>query len=192
MKTVTTWINKMKTKLETAYIRGVKTKDMRILALIIVLGIIFHTGYSKYVVSGDSMKSSYGEGDKILINKIIYNFYQPDVGDVVVFYDEKDDDILIKRIIGLPYDTIEIIEGVIYINNGILIDEYSHLPIAMLLVDFEETPLRNWATGDYVYEYTDLHKIYLGHDEYWVIGDNRTSSWFGVVKEGDIVGQLIE
>lgn len=187
-----TWMNKMKTKWETAHIRDVKIKDIRVLILIIIFGIIFHIGYANYVVMGDSMESTYKEGEKILINKIAYEFYQPDVGDVIVFYSQEEDDVLIKRIIGLPYDTVEIIEGAIYINDIMLVDEYSYLPVATLLCDFDEVPLRDWVTGEYVYEYTNFHKIYLGPKEYWVIGDNRSSSWFGVVKEENIVGKLIE
>jgi signal peptidase I len=192
MKMVTTVISKMKTKFKTAHLRDVKMSDKRILALIAVLGIIFHIGYANYIIMGDSMQSTYKEGEKILINKIVYKFSQPHLGDIVVFYDERDDEVLIKRIIGIPYDTIEIIEGVIFVNDVMLVDQYSHLLIATLLCDFDEEPLRDWVTGEYVYQYANFHKVYLNHNEYWAIGDNRTSSWFGIVKEEDIVGQLIE
>ena len=70
MKTTPTWMNKMKTKLETTHIRDVKIKDIRILALIIILGIIFHIGYGYFLIDGDSMESTYKEGDKLLVNKI--------------------------------------------------------------------------------------------------------------------------
>lgn len=192
MKTSTTWMNKMKTKLETAHIRDVRIKDIRILALIMILGIIFHIGYGYFLIDGNSMESTYKEGDKLLVNKITYNFTHPELNDVIVFYDPMDNTVLIKRIIALPNDSVEIIEGIIFVNDAPLVDEHSFSPIATLLVEVDGTPSIDWRTGEQIYQYANASKIYLENDEYFAIGDNRTASWFGTVKKENIIGSISE
>ena len=76
------WINKMKIRIHNADVRSVKIKDIRVFFLMIILGIIFHIGYSYYLIDGDSMESTFKEGEKLLVNKITYNFSTPDKGDV--------------------------------------------------------------------------------------------------------------
>jgi signal peptidase I len=171
------WINKMETGLENAQKRSVKVKDMRILMLIIILGIIFHIGYAYFLVDGDSMESTYKEGDKLLVNKITYNFLTPDKGDVIVFYTPLEKEVLIKRIVALPYDTVEIIEGLVLVNDKPLSDEYSRA----LLMDH--------TIGK---EYVNRKKIYLSYEEYYAIGDNRSGTWFGVVQKEEIIGYVPE
>jgi signal peptidase I len=170
-----TWINKMKTGIENAYIRSVKVKDVRILILIIILGIIFHMGYSKIEIDGDSMESTYKEGDKVLINKITHKLTMPELKEVIVFYDPSDDCVLIKRIIALPYDSVEIIEGLVLVNDQPLLDEYS------------TNPLIDHAIGE---EYVNRKKIYLNNEEYYVIGDNRSETWYGIVTQENIIGTV--
>jgi signal peptidase I len=192
MKTSTTWMNKMKTKLETAHIRDVRIKDIRVLALIMILGAIFHIGYGYFLIDGNSMESTYKEGDKLLVNKITYNFTHPELNDVIVFYDPMDNSVLIKRIIALPNDSVEIIQGVIFVNDAPLVDEHSFSPIATLLVEADGTPSLDWRTGEQIYQYANVSKIYLENDEYFAIGDNRTASWFGTVKKENIIGSISE
>mgnify|MGYP003110948764 FL=1 len=182
----------MKTKLDTAHIRDVKIKDMRIFLLILILGIIFHIGFANFKVDGESMESTYEKGERLLVNKIVYKFSPPELGDVIVFYDPKDDTVLVKRIIALPKDIVEIIEGVIFVNGVPLLDEYSSGLIGVLLVNAEGKPYINWKTGELVYEYSNLSKQYLREDEYYAIGDNRTASWFGIVKEENIIGIIVD
>ena len=186
------WINKMKIKLGTYSIKDVKIKDMRIFLLILILGIIFHIGFANYKIEGDSMESTYEKGEKLLVNKIVYKFSPPQLGDVIVFYDPKDDVVLVKRIIALPYDVVEIVEGVMLVNGFPLIDDHSYGMIGMLLVNVEGKPYINWKTGEQVYEYSNLSKQYLKEDEYYAIGDNRTSSWYGKVKKENIIGIIVD
>jgi len=185
-------IIKMKTKLGTAHIRDVKIKDMRIFLLIFILGIIFHIGFANFKVDGDSMESTYEKGERLLVNKIVYKFAPPELNDVIVFYDPKDDAVLVKRIIAMPGDVVEIIEGVIFVNQVPLLDEYSGDLIGVLLVNVEGKPYINWKTGEPVYEYSNLGKQWLKEDEYYAIGDNRTASWYGIVKEENIIGIIVD
>ena len=103
-----------------------------------------------------------------------------------------DDSVLIKRIIALPNDSVEIIEGVIFVNDAPLVDKHSFTPIATLLVDVDGAPSKDWRTGEQIYQYANAAKIYLENDEYFAIGDNRTASWFGTVEKENIIGSISE
>ena len=76
----------MKINIDKASEKDVFIKDIRILVLIIILGIIFHLGYSKFEIDGDSMESTYKEGDKVLVNKITHKLTTPELKEVIVFY----------------------------------------------------------------------------------------------------------
>lgn len=107
---------------------------------------------------GDSMSPVLKNGDIVLVNRIVYNATTPKRGDVIVFKPRGNENshYYIKRIIGLPGETIEFIENRIYIN-GERLDE-----------DYETTNI------DYVGVVED--KLTLGNDEYFVLGDNRENS----------------
>lgn len=118
-------------------------------------------------VDGNSMKNTLQNGDILLLLKLgsVNRF------DVIVL-DEKDDaEIIIKRVIGLPGETIEIKNGKIYINDKEINDNYGY-----------------GETSDY-------KKITLKDDEYFILGDNRLiskdSRYFGPIKEKEIIGKAI-
>ena len=146
-------------------------KNIRLLILFIIFVCIFTFGYKFFIVVGDSMNPSQDNFDIVLVNKLSYDFQTPKVGDVIVFWDYIDREFLIKRVIGVPGDTIEIIEGFIFKNDKLYIDEFSHI---------------NLTNG------ISMHPWTLGEKEYWVIGDNRDETWFGVIHESEIVGQYYE
>ncbi len=108
------------------------------------------------------METNIHEGQWILINKVIYRFHEPERGDIVVFHPpdflgfEKD---LIKRIIGLPGEVVEMKDGVVYIHqpdgNVLTLDENEYI------VD----PARNYYISDTI-----------PPDNYFVLGDNRNNS----------------
>ena len=146
-------------------------KNIRLLILFIIFVCIFTFGYKFFIVVGDSMNPSQDNFDIVLVNKLSYDFETPKEGDVIVFWDYIDREFLIKRVIGVPGDTIEIIEGFIFKNDKLYIDEFSHI---------------NLTNG------ISMHPWTLGEKEYWVIGDNRDETWFGVIHESEIVGQYYE
>ena len=86
-------------------------KNIRLLILFIIFVSIFTFGYRFFIIIGDSMHPSQANLDIVLVNKLSYDFQTPKVGDVIVFWDYIDREFLIKRVIGVPGDTIEIIEG---------------------------------------------------------------------------------
>jgi len=175
----------MNISLKNAKMKSVKVRDVRILILIIIFAIIFHIGYDYLLVDGDSMSSTYKEGDKLFVNKITYKYHPPERGDIIVFYDPWDDAILIKRIVALPYETVEIIEGVVLVNDKPLNDYHSSQLILNHTLQYkhEEEPR--------VY-YANTGKNYLKSNEYYAIGDNRNATWFGIVLEEYIIGQVAE
>jgi signal peptidase I len=118
------------------------------------------------IISGDSMIPSYHDGQPTYINKLAYWLHPPQRGDVVGV--SVGDDFYIKRIIGVPGDKIEFKRGTVVVNGTPLVEPYV------------ERPLLWW-----------LRPVHLGADQYFVMGDNRTSSTLGSVKMESIVGKAV-
>ena len=107
---------------------------------------------------GDSMKPVLGNGDVVLVNRIIYNASTPKRGDIIVFKPKGNENshYYIKRIVGLPGESVEIIENNVYINGK------------KLQEDYETTDIDNVGVVS--------EKITLAGDEYFVLGDDRENS----------------
>ena len=97
-------------------------------------------------------------GDVVLVNRIVYNATTPKRGDIIVFKPKGNENAhyYIKRIIGLPGETVEIMENHIYIDGEKLEEDYE-------TTDIDDVGIIN-------------EKIQLDGDEYFVLGDNRKSS----------------
>lgn len=132
-------------------------------------------------VSGDSMNDTLHDGDSLWIDKLSYRLKEPERFDIVVFpYQEEEDTYYIKRIIGLPGETVRIDEeGVIYINDEPLDEDYGKETI--------EENHRGLAA----------ESVTLGEDEYFVMGDNRNNSRdsrmedVGNIHKDDFVGKAV-
>ncbi len=130
-------------------------------------------------VIGSSMLPTLVDGDSVLLDKVSYRFRDPKRFEIVVFPFRNDSgDNYIKRIIGLPGETVRIdYEGNIYINEVLLEEHYGRATIKFP---------GNAAEG-----------FKLGPDEYYVMGDNRNESEdsrtqkVGAVKKDEIVGRAI-
>lgn len=131
------------------------------------------------IVDGTSMMDTLNDADHLFVEKLSYRFDALKRFDIIVFYPygRENEDYYIKRIIGLPGETIQIIGSDIYINGEILEEDYGKDPI----VD----PGRA------------AEPIILGEDEYFVLGDNRSiskdsrSEEVGNVHKEDIGGRAI-
>lgn len=160
--------------------------------LVCILGIISTAGYKTFRVDGDSMTTSYDSGDKILVNKIIYELTDPIYDDIIVFFDPfEEGDVLVKRVIGLPGDSIEIKEGEIYVNDEKLLDGFSAKKIEGYAYDENDIPMIDWETGEHLTLPINEEKIIVPEGCVWAIGDNREISWFGLVHETEIIGRVI-
>ncbi len=128
-----------------------------ILAAIIVIPVRTFI-FQPFLVRGSSMEPNYHQGDYLLVDQLSYRFRNPERGEVVVFHSPVPPQRrYIKRIIGLPGEAVFLEDGVIYIEKGgerVSLDEDDYLQI--------ETP------GSF--------EIFLGDDEYFVLGDNRGAS----------------
>ena len=139
------------------------------------------------------MSPTYHDKEWVVIDEWTYRFFMPEKGDVILVRDPSNNDILIKRIIATPGQKIEVKEGYIYIDGIVLSDKFKGERILIVLVDEHDIPLKYGngpEVGEIVVEYTSHLPEKLGKDEYWVIGDNRESSWYGIVKFKNIKGKL--
>ena len=118
-------------------------------------------------VDGDSMKNTLKNGDILLL----YKLSSIDRFDIIVLDEEKDNEKIIKRVIGLPGETVAIKKGKIYINDKVSDDECAY-----------------GQTSDY-------NKVTLRDDEYFILGDNRLiskdSRYFGPIKDNEIKGKIV-
>ena len=128
-------------------------------------------------VSGSSMETTLSDGDNLLVDKITYRFSDPKRFDIIVFPFQYDTDTYyIKRIIGMPGETVQIdYDGNIYIDGESLEESYGREVI--------QNPGRA------------AEPITLGEDEYFVMGDNRNNSSdsrdpsVGNIHRKDIIGR---
>ena len=151
---------------------------MVIIASAIVVPIRYFL-FQPFIVKGDSMVPNFHENDYLIIDEISYRFQAPQRGDVIVFkYPQNPSQRFIKRIIGLPKETVEINDGqlTIYTIDGtaLILDEEDYL----------SNPIK------------DGNKLIteLGAHEYFVLGDNRNfssdSRRWGALPRENIIGKV--
>jgi signal peptidase I len=147
------------------------------LLLAILIFLMISTTIQSSVVIYNSMEPNLHEGQRILINKVVYKFHEPERGDIIIFPSSSNpDEEYIKRIIGLPGEVVEMKDGVVYIHqtdgNVLTLDEDEYIA----------DPARNYYISDTI-----------PGDNYFVLGDNRNNStdsrcdW--TVPRQDIVGK---
>jgi len=148
-----------------------------LLAVIIVVPIRIFLA-EPFIVSGTSMVPTFQNADYLIVDKISYELGSPKRDDVIIFRYPKDTKkFFIKRVVGLPNETVDIKNGIVTIINS------SH-PKGFTLT---EPFVKNFSS-------TDNH-VQLGSDEYFVMGDNRSGSsdsrsW-GPVKKNLLVGKAL-
>lgn len=128
-----------------------------------------------FVVEGTSMLPNMQDRDRLLIEKISYRFHGPQRGDVIVFR-VPGEPTLIKRVIGVPGDTILIKDHRVHINGQPIDESY---------------------TNGQMIAYTQIGPITVPEDHYFVMGDNRNVSRdsrdpsLGTIESSDIIGRAL-
>lgn len=155
--------------------RGFVREILETAVLIVAIYSLVNLATARFIVEGPSMQPNFETGQFLIVSRAHYLFDSPDYGDIVVFhYPNRPEDDYIKRIIGLPGDTVAIQNRAVFVN-GQQIDE----PYIL------EACERNCSDNEWA----------LGGDEYFVMGDNRNHSSdsrsFGPVERKFIVGEAL-
>jgi len=132
----------------------------------------------RFYVEGRSMQPNFYDGQRLIVSRVNYLFGNPGRGDIIVFQvpgKPESDPPLIKRVIGLPGETVTIRDTLVYVN-GVQLDE-----------PYIKEPCDKYHCEDNSWE--------LGPDEYFFMGDNRNNSndsrRFGPVSHEYIIGEAL-
>ncbi|MEN1936414.1 signal peptidase I [Paenibacillus sp. 102] len=157
----------------------VKTIGITVGIAFIVRGILF----TPSLVQGESMMPTLENNERVLVNKIGFNIQGLDRFDIIVFHGKEGHD-LVKRVIGLPGDTVEYKNDVLYVNGKAVDEPY--------LEDYKAEVPKGTLTPDFTLE-QKTGKTKVPEGQVFVLGDNRQvskdSRMFGFVSEGQIVGK---
>ena len=155
---------------------------MLVVAVDLVFGFVRPFVVEPMSVPSASMAPTLEPGDRVLTNKLVYDFADPDRGDLVVFesVDDRKDEEIVKRVVGLPGEEISVQKGVLLVNG-----EAPHEPY---LLATQESP----TYGTPVVE--SFGPMVVPQNHVFVMGDNRTNSYdsrfFGPVPEKNLVGEV--
>jgi signal peptidase I len=157
-------------------VKEVLSMVLYVAAVLLITFLIVRYVGQRTQVDGHSMEPTLYDNDNLIVDKISYRFKDPERFDIIVFpYQYKENTYYIKRIIGLPGETVQIVDGNIYINGELLEENYG-----------KETMVSSGRA---------INEIQLGDDEYFVLGDNRNHSEdsrfedVGNIKRSDIIGR---
>lgn len=131
-----------------------------------------------FIVSGTSMEPSFHDGEYLIVDEISYRFEPPERGEVLIFHSPVENKVLIKRVIGLPGETVTLDGASVIIQNkthpqGFTLNE-------AFLANNKDEPRRSYE---------------LGPNQYFVLGDNRPvsadSRLWGTLPANDIIGRPV-
>ena len=158
-------------------LREILNTSLYLLGVLCLVYLVIHFVGQRTQVQGSSMEPMLSTEDNLIVDKLSYRFHDPKRYDIIVFpYLKEEETFYIKRIIGLPGETVQIDEeGNIYVDGEVIDDVYGKEVI--------ENPGRAYEP------------IELGKDEYFVLGDNRNDSTdsrepnVGNIRRENIIGR---
>jgi signal peptidase I len=141
----------------------------RLIFTVVLILVLFRWIFIPIRVSGMSMMPTYRDGKVTLVNNLAYAWSNPVRGDVVAFRYPPENVVFMKRIIGLPGDTVRVERGLVYINDTLLLEPYTR-------------KVRDGPT---------IGELVVRDNEYFVMGDNRGISVLGSIPESSIIGKVL-
>lgn len=165
-------------KRPSLHIPGFFGEVVRTIIFVVAVTVLFDMAIPRSLVDGQSMQPTFHDGDRLIVSRVHYLLTDPQRGDIIVFnsLDPREVGVmLIKRVIGVPGDRVEMREQQIYINGEQLDEDYIAEACRVVLC-----PDNTWE---------------LSENEYFVMGDNRNHSKdsraFNAVPSNHIVGQVL-
>lgn len=155
-----------------SFLRTLFQETLQVVLPALVLALAVHLFLAQAtVVFGQSMEPSLSERQRLIIDKLSFRLHPPRRNDIVVLDLPEMNELLVKRIIGLPGETVEILDGIVYVNREPLAEPFPH-----------------------IYDHQSMPLITLGPLQYFVLGDNRDNSndsrAFGPVEREYILGRV--
>jgi len=146
------------------------------IVLVALIYTLVNLASARFVVDGPSMQPTFYTGQFLIVSRVNYLLDDPQRGDIVVFqYPGNPQEDYIKRVIGLPGDSVEIRDTLVYVNGEMLDEPYINEPCLPI------------NCGNQVWQ--------LGEDEFFVMGDNRNHSSdsrvFGAVQRHFLIGEAL-
>jgi signal peptidase I len=155
-----------------AALRHLLREALQVIAPALILALVVHLFLAQAtVVFGQSMEPNLHASQRLIVDKLSYRLHPPQRDDIVVVDLPEMEEMLVKRVVALPGETVEVRRGIVYVNGEAIPEDYPHDTI----------------------EY-DMAPLTLGPLNYFVMGDNRGNSndsrSFGPITRREIVGRV--
>lgn len=146
--------------------------------------------FSPFIVDGDSMEPNFHTHERVIVNLLVYKISKPEYGDVVVFNVPEENRRFIKRIIGVPGDTVRVEGDQLYINDELITEPY----LADAIAESMANGLTYNGIGDsFSFPNERYQENVVPEGMFFVLGDNRgyskDSRSIGYVSEDEIIGR---
>lgn len=161
-------------------IKEIREWAVAIIIAIVVIVVIRMFLFVSFSVDGLSMDPTLEDGDRVVVNKFIYDISDVERDDVIVF-NSNEESAYVKRVIGVPGDTVEMVDRTVYVNGEPLQEDY--------VVRQGESYMDNFTLSE-----LGVEGDVIPEGQYLVLGDNRPVSRdsrdFGLITEDSIIGEI--
>lgn len=158
--------------------KGLINFGIMLVVCLVIAKLITSFVFLSVMVDGSSMSPTLESGNKGITDGLFYKIFGVERFDIVIVEHDKFDEKLVKRVIGLPGETIRYEKGILYVNGEVVKEEFISEEVA------KQTKLLYGS---------DTFEVTLKNDEYYVLGDNRGNStdsrYFGPISKSQIKGR---